>query len=512
MRRVLAVSAAFLLSSACSSSPAPASPTDAGGETPAPLGPLSLAAGEAAEIPVTDGVGRIKLATPTGTEQYVVILGSTKLDRVTGSYAYSLALDPIDPAVETPATKLDGCALTSADWSKAPAVEPAPTGTAPAVGTTRQLQANGETIDAKVFAVSKTAVVWVDTTAAHPANLDQAFVDAFLKDWDEIILPRERLEFGVESDLDGDGRVGLVFSPTTYATAVAYFTGCDLKTLAGCAAGNHGEFLYLTPPDVIKPPYNTPNAMKEILAHETGHLVHFNRKVLRNKLTTWGDSGYMDEGLGALAQDVIGYQAGNLYVTVAGLAQIDTFSLADIVKDGAQYDSTRDGAMRGGAYLFVRWLYDRAGGDFAAADGTISSKGGPTFLRAMLDDPQSVAKAVGTVGKLTMADAEMDFYTTLAMSNREDAGGVAPKNACFAYLPTVKDPLTTDPRGANLYASFHGQKMVGPKLQSASAADGKLRVGGVELLTLNASAAGELDVSVTVDAAALPRVRVARVK
>jgi hypothetical protein len=116
------------------------------------------------------------------------------------------------------------------------------------------------------------------------------------------------------------------------------------------------------------------------------------------------------------------------------------------------------------------------------------------------------------VGKVTMADAEMDFYTTLAMSNREDAGGVAPKNACFAYLPTVKDPLTTDQRGANLYASFHGQKMVGPKVQSAAAADGKLRVGGVELLSLNASAAGELDLSLTVDAAALPRVRVARVK
>ncbi len=513
MRRSFAICGAFLLSSGCGSSASPgspATPADAGSETPAPTA-LTLAAGEAVEVAVTDGVGKIRLATPTGTEQFVVVLGSTKLDRTSGSYAYSLALDPIDG--DTPATKLDGCALTSADWSKVtPAAETPPSGTAPAVGTTRQLVANGETIDAKVVAVSKTAVVWADVTAAHPATLDQTFIDAFIKDWDDIILPRERQEFGIESDLDGDGHVGLIFSPTTYSTAVAYFTQCDLKTLAGCGAGNHGEFLYLTPPANIAPPYNTPNAMKEILAHETGHLIHFNRKVLRNGLNAWGDSGYMDEGLGALAQDVIGYQAGNLYVTVAGLAQLDTFSLADIVKDGAQYDSTRDGAMRGGAYLFVRWLYDRAGGDLANADGTITSKGGPAFIRAMIDDPATVEKAIGTTGKVVMADAEMDFYTTLAMSNRDVNGGVAPKNACFAYLPTVTDPLTTDQRGANLYASFHGQKMVGPKVQAASAADGKLRVGGVELLSLPATAAGELDLSLTVDATALPRVRIARVK
>jgi len=512
MRRAFLLAALTLL--ACSGKPDPTTPagnTDAGTDTPAP-GPLGLAAGEAAELTVgDDGVARIKLGTPAGNEKFVVVLGSTKLDKVSGTYPYSVALDPIEG--DTTARLLDGCSVSSADWSKAaPPSDPIPTGTAPAVGTKRKLETGGETIDAEVYAVSKTAVVWADVTAAHPAKLDKTFVDEFLKDWDDVILPRERAVFGVESDLDGDGRIGLVFTPLTYATAVAYFSGCDLKELTGCPTGNKGEFLYLTPPDVIAPPYNTPAAMKEILAHETGHLMHYNRKVIRNSLSDWGDSGYMAEGLGALAQDVIGYQAGNLYVTQAGLQQIDSFSLADVFKDRAKYDSKRDGSMRGGAYLFTRWLYDRGGGDLANKDGTIENKGGPTFIRALLDSKDSVATAITTVGKAQAADVAMDFYTTLAMSNRETAGGVAPKNACFAYLPTVSDPVTDKQRGADVFAQFHGQKMLGPKLQPASTPSGTIRTGGVELLSLDATAAGELHLTLTTDVAAGVRVRIARIK
>jgi hypothetical protein len=46
-----------------------------------------------------------------------------------------------------------------------------------------------------------------------------------------------------------------------------------------------------------------------------------------------------------------------------------------------------------------------------------------------------------------------------------------------------------------------------------SAADKKLRAGGVELLTLGAAEGqAELGVTISVDAAAVPRVRVARLK
>jgi hypothetical protein len=398
------------------------------------------------------------------------------------------------------------------------AAETAPTGAAVKQGAKRTLHAssaNGvEDIQVTAIAIGKHAVVWADTTPAHPAVLDAAFVSKFLSDFDDTILPRGRSVFGVESDLDGDGHIGLVFTPLTRQNGkgtVAFFDGCDLARWHDCPTSNAGEYLWLTPPNAIDPPYNTPNAMKEILAHELSHLIHFNRKVLRNKQSSWPDSEYLIEGVGGFAQDVVGLQAGNLYVTQAGLAGIARFSLADVLADRAPHDRSRDGVMRGGAYLFVRWLYDHAGGDTAKADGTIEGHGGPALLRALLDAPASVASALPGATKSAIGDLAVDFYTTLAMSNRDEAGGVAPTNPCFSYLATQLDPVTKKQRGADGFAKFHGAQLKGPA--TTDARSGTLRPGGAVFITVAAKpGAPSLDLTVTVDPKAASRVRVGRLR
>lgn len=478
-------------------------------------GPFAIDPGEAAELTLDgNGTGGERLATPAGNEKFVLVLASTKMVVQSTEAGYAITTDGA-PDVG-PSTRVNGCSITP--FAGAPPTETPTTGTAPAIGTTKKLQIStgigSETIDAKVIASGKTAVVWADVTPAHPAVLEDPFVQQFLADFENAIMPRERTVFGVESDLDGDGHVQLVFSPLTHDTAVAFFTGCDLKAdLPGCGSGNGGEYLYLTPPNAIDPPYDTPAAIKEILAHEASHMIHFNRKVLRNKSAKWTDSGYMIEGIGGFAQDVIGYQAGNLYVTMAGLDGLSQFSLADTLVDERKYDTKRDGVLRGGSYLFVRWLFDRAGGDGVNPDGTLVAKGGTTFLRAALDAAPSVAQALPTVTKATLADVATDFYTALALSNRDAIGGVAPKNACFAFQPTVTDPLTNDQRGTSVYAKFHGMQMKGPPIAQLAKADGKLRVGGVEYVEIDATpGATSLDFTVTVDPAVAPRVRVVRIQ
>lgn len=480
-------------------------------------GPFALGPGEVAEVPVRAGLASVRLATPAGSERFIMVLASSQVDAPGPSVGYEVtegaSADSPSPSLVT------GCSLDAAPWRAVtlPSEAP-PTGAAPAVGTERGFDfpttgSSSERITARVVATSDRAVVWADTTAAHPAVLDPAFVTSFLESFDRTIVPRERSVFGVESDIDHDGRIALLFSPLTNRTAVAFFQQCDLQRVTGCRVSNAAEVLYLTPPNVIMPPYNTPAAMNEILSHELGHLIHFGRKVLRNRLSGWRDNAYMAEGFGALAQDVIGYQAGNLYVTMAGLDQVGLLSLADVVVDGRPYDAARDGALRGGAYLFVRWLYDRGGGDEAASDGTITNRGGPAFLRALIDAPDSVATTLPTAGRAAMGDVAMDFFTTLAVSNRDESGGVAPTNPCFRYLPVAQDPITMRPRGADVFATFHGMQMRGPATRSLAAADGDLLPGGVEYLTFNASAAArEVGVSVSVDESVAPRVRVARLR
>ncbi|HTV17609.1 MAG TPA: hypothetical protein VMG12_03035, partial [Polyangiaceae bacterium] len=239
--------------------------------------------------------------------------------------------------------------------------------------------------------------------------------------------------------------------------------------------------------------------------------LHFNRKVLVNRLTAWKDTVYVSEGIGALAQDVVGFQSGNLYVAKAGLEGIDLFSLSDVL-ERRRRPGVHDGVSRGAAYLFVRYLYDRAGGD--AADGlAIVNKGGPALVRALLDAPEPVASALPRVTGATLADIAIDFYTTLAVSNRDADGLAAPANPCFSYLPTSKDPVTSKQRGTNVFAQFHGQGMAGPHVAAAASPDGELLPGGVEYLSLDAAAnQSETVFRLRVTPAVAPRVRVARWK
>src|SRR5262249_55424659 len=144
---------------------------------------------------------------------------------------YSLWLDATTPP--TGVRRVDGCSIDAAPWASTMVpVESPPSGTAVSVGAMRTLAvptaAGAEMVPMQAIRVSDSSVVWADVSTAHPASLDGGFVDAFLSDFDDKILPRERAIFGVESDLDHDGHIGLVFSPLTYQTAVAFFTQCDL--------------------------------------------------------------------------------------------------------------------------------------------------------------------------------------------------------------------------------------------------------------------------------------------
>lgn len=400
---------------------------------------------------------------------YVAIVTSA----ASGNDAHDVGLSVSEAA--TGGVQVGDCALNEV-VAKTPPALTIDGDRAPAVGASRTFQLRGETptaVKARAIAVGRHAVVWADVDPAHPAELDRTFADAFLADFERLILPRARLIFGAESDIDDDGRIALLFTPLTRSKAVAFFSGCDLH--ADCPNSNRGEVLYLTPPNAIRPPYNTPRAIKEILAHELEHLIHHHHKVLAHGREDDPDGLYLHEGFGALAQDVTGFQAGNLYVTKAGLAQIDQTTLNSLLEEGTGYDRERDGPQRGIAYLFTRWIYDRAGGDSVDDMGKIADRGGPTLLRELLAAKTSVAAAL--LERSDRARLVADFYTALAAPE----GGAS--NACFGFRETESDPLTGKQRGADPYARFHGQSM-GGAAKSDFPGDGTILAGGGELVVL----------------------------
>ena len=146
-------------------------------------------------------------------------------------------------------------------------------------------------------------------------------------------------------------------------------------------------------------------------------------------------------------------------------------------------------------------------------DGSVEGRGGPALVRAVEDGPGWAAEVLADENETSIEDLELDFFTALAMSNRERARGRAPANPCFGYLPTTSDPVTEKQRGTNTFAQFHGQAMTGPKVQAFAAPDGRLRYGGVEYLELGGSAdVGVVGVDVTTDVRSAARIRIGRVK
>jgi hypothetical protein len=516
---VLALS---LSSLACGGSSAPASSV---GKTEAPGdGPTRLERGAALDVAASDGAFMPALAVKEG-ERYLVLLVSASLSPgKTHDYRASLATS--DEQGVSAVSAASGCTIDvlAPEPLQPPRGAPAPRAPGDlAVGTSRsfalRLPPALQTVTAEVRAVGGSAVVWADRTveegdAREPGGdeapgghgrgpktvFDAKFVDEFLRDFEEIILPRGRAVFGHESDIDRDGRIALLFTPRTRKQGVAFFSGCDLSP--SCPASNVGEVLYLTPPEAIAPPYNTPRAIKEILAHELEHLLHHHQR-LQHSAEADRESAYLLEGFGALAQDVTGFQAGNLYVTKAGLDDVDVVSLGDVLAEGTEYDRKRDGPLRGISYLFVRWLYDRAGGD-ATEGARVVDRGGPTLVRRLLQAERSVAARVSALA--ASGELALDFYSALAFP----AAGAL--NPCHAFLATTNDPITDRQRGADPFANFHGQKMTGARTQPLTKADGVLRAGGAEYLTFETDRATVVYPRVEVDGGAEAGVRVLRLE
>jgi hypothetical protein len=261
---------------------------------------------------------------------------------------------------------------------------------------------------------------------------------------------------------------------------------------------------------------DTVENIKIILAHEFQHAIYFYRKYVLNNVTTKSENPYITEGLSALAQDLTGYQAGNLFVTMAALQNIDVISTPSLTNKAitAYVQQPYDGYLRGGAYLINRYLYDLAGGDTLDSAGTPTDKGGIKWLRAFVDSAEAGDALYEKSTGLTLPMLIEQFWTAMAMSNRGPGGAPISTDKRYNFLPTATCPLTNRERGCNLFGPTPApMSLMGPKLQDFDKADGKLRSGGAEFLELQAgSSATSIGIEIKTKPEAKAKLRLIRVK
>jgi hypothetical protein len=506
---------------------------------PSPDGPTTLAVGGFQDFE-PDAAGKILGSTPTaGGEQYLLLLLSLE-DVPFRQSKYTIATGGTQPMTQggvgskekDSARPIRRCRfqqqLDEIFASKPKALWAPKRWLAatlpPKLGEKREFKIASESgvptkITAECIAVDATAAFWIDKTTQPLASISPTSLAEVAEGFSKIIVPRERIYFGKESDLDGDTLISVLFSPIVAASAVAYFSPCDLvdtKLVPLCADRSNGmELLYMSPPSSIPPPMNTTKAILETVAHELQHAIYFNRKYLLNGTAALAsENPYITEGLSALAQDLSGYQAGNFFVAMAGLEGVAQLSLPNMTSDALKnyVPGEADGIMRGGEYLLMRYLFDRAGGDALDAKGMPVDKGGIAWLRSFEDAKETGEPAVLKTTGLTANLLCEDFWTALALSNRGPSGAPISSIAKYNFQAVTVDPLTGRERGFNLWGSFHGMGLSGPAAVKVSAADGSILSGGAEYLLMAASGNPNLTFTIESDPGAKTRARLIRIK
>ncbi len=361
----------------------------------------SLAAG--IPVDVDDPAGLTCLRLPGG-RRYLVVVQSCG---TVGAAKYRFTLRGLSSAAGTPATTSageragitepgplsmrfeTGLRLAEARMVRERALAPprseavmAVVGTVPAVGSERTfnvLNARGtfDEVRARARLVSDQAVLYVDDTAPGGGFTD-AELGRFARTFDDVIHPTVTGAFGVPSDLDGNERVAILFTPAVNKLTPAssdgfvggFFYGGDLLNRGG---SNRGEIFYAIVPDSVgqfsdaRPRDVVLRVVPAILAHEFQHMVHFNERMLVRKAEST-EALWLSEGLAQMAEELVArafeelgdvvkaedYRSGNRARARRYLSDPAAASLIVATGQGSLEE-------RGAGWLHVLYLWDRGG-------------------------------------------------------------------------------------------------------------------------------------------------------
>jgi hypothetical protein len=247
-------------------------------------------------------------------------------------------------------------------------------------------------VNSRVRAVGNEVVIYVDDTVYTDPKygaLDGSgrYSDAELRDFarvfDNYLYPIDTLNFGRESDIDGNGIVQVLLTPSinalsgncndTGSVILGYFFANDLLSQPN---SNNGEVFYSLVPDPLnsqctinKDSFAKPN-LAPTFVHEFQHMISFNehfRERNGSSEDTWlneGLSHYAEELAGRIVPDTTPQLAGRTYsdyslsnfLNAYGyLSNPDTVFLITPADDPGSLN------QRGADWLFVLWATEQFG-------------------------------------------------------------------------------------------------------------------------------------------------------
>lgn len=228
--------------------------------------------------------------------------------------------------------------------------------------------------------VGSRAAIFVDETAPPPPDgFTNAQLESLSDRFDRMIHPEVTSAFGAVSDIDGNQRVIILFTPAVNRLTPrgssgfigGFFYGIDL--LPSVSGSNGGELFYALVPDpqgLFSDPHSTADVLASVpavLAHEFQHMVHFNERILVRGATSQ-EALWLSEGLAQMAEE----RVARAYAALGDAASRDLFR-AGVRERARRYLRGTDTvsvvvtagqgslAERGAGFLHVLYLEDRLG-------------------------------------------------------------------------------------------------------------------------------------------------------
>ena len=264
-----------------------------------------------------------------------------------------------------------------------------------------------------------------------------------------LIIPRVQTLWGSCTDIDGDGRIAILLTPTINEEkkAIGFFNPSDLFSRCEDPAdpaynpwSNEMDLLYLAFPCSDGGESYGIDSLCATAAHELTHAVTFSRKTLERikagEVNAQQEELFLDEGWSHLSESLCGFglSGGNLQFVERFLQEPGCYSFC-----GPDWLGRADSVgMRGAITLFLYWLFEESGGmEWVSTDPRlIKDCGGISFLQRMLSIPENGWESIG----LAFGEpVESLFSRFVSEIHRKTAtGGVFP---CL-YDPVTEEPIT----------------------------------------------------------------------
>jgi hypothetical protein len=279
--------------------------------------------------------------------------------------------------------------------------------------------------------------IWRDIWSA----IDAVALAQCISNLETIIIPRLLSIWGEWADVDGDGKIAILFSQTinTEAVAVGYFNPQDFFLSEDSnPQSNQMDIVYAGYPVNSPNSSYSPEAVSATIAHEITHAITFSQKtynkIAMGNVNAQRETVFLDEGWSHLSENLCGFGAsgGNILFLKQFFDNTADYSFCSPNAVG-QIDSA---GMRGAMCLFFSWLFWKQGGMNwnSTNPGIVYDNGGISFLKNLVGSDQIGWKSIGDSIGVTMDELFLEFIYDM---NRQ--------RALNTVYPYKTDPHTGEP-------------------------------------------------------------------